>query len=258
MSTALVRWRRLGWVTWRQHRAALLIVFGLFALVAAVMAVAGLDVRAHAAVVESLARSSSSPDVWQLRLLGSALELQPVLAGLLLGAPLLAQEVESGSLRFTWTQEVSPCSLLAAKASLIASGLGVAAGAVSWEFAWWSRQVPDVIWYRVAAPQFGYFPWSYAAWTVFGFSLGVLVGAITRRTVPALVGTLAGYGLAFYLKAIDRLPDRDLTGFYRRYPFRLGDGGSRYPAEIHEFGILILASGLLVATTAVLVRRRSV
>ena len=258
MSTMLVQWRRLGWVTWRQHRAALIIVFGLFALTAAVMAATGLDARAHGAVVESLARSSSSPYVWQLRLLGIVLELQPVLAGLLLGAPLLAQEAESGSLRFTWTQEVGPCSSLAAKTILIATSLEVAAAGVSWEFAWWSRQVPAVIWYHVAAPQFSYFPWSYAAWTVFGFSLGVLVGAITRRTVPALAGTLAGYGLVFYLKAFDRLPDNNLAGFWTRFPFRYGDDGMRYPAEFHQFGLLILASGLLIASTVVLVGRRSV
>jgi hypothetical protein len=258
MSTILTQWRRLGWVTWRQHRGALIIVFGLFALAAAVMAATGLDARAHAAFLYSLAQSSSSPYVWQLRLLGSVLELQPVLAGLLLGAPLLAQEAESGSLRFTWTQDVGPCSSLAAKTILIASGLGVTAAAVSWEFAWWSRRVTAVIWYHVAAPQFSYFPWSYAAWTVFGFSLGVLIGAITRRTVPALIGTLAGYALVFYLKAFDQLPGNGLSGFWTRFPFRFGDGYSQYPGEFHEFGLLILASGLLVASTAVLVGRRSV
>ena len=42
--------------------------------------------------------------------------LLPVIAGLVLGAPLLAQEAESGTVQFAWTQGVSKITLVITKA----------------------------------------------------------------------------------------------------------------------------------------------
>jgi hypothetical protein len=255
---SLATWRRFSWVAWRQHRTGLIVVLGLFALPTVIMAAAELDVTAHAAVVDSLARSSASADAWQLTLLGGWLELLPVMAGLLLGAPLLAQETESGSASFTWTQGIGRGSSLAGKAILVAAGLWLTAAVVSLEFGWWSRLVPAVAQYG-DAPQFAYYPLSYAGWTVFGFSLGVLAGAIARRTVPALAGTVAAYGVLFYLGGFSRLPGINLTSFHTRIPFRGGLLVLRmvYPAEFREFAALILASCLLVAAAGLLITRRS-
>ena len=152
---------------------------------------------------------------------------------------------------------VRPGSSLAAKAVLLAVALGIAAASVSWEFAWWSRMVTAVVYYHFAAPQFSYFPFSYAGWTVFGFSLAVLIGAITRRTVPALVGTLAGYGVLFYLRGLYRLPNNDLAAFSTRFPFRYSFDDSYYTVQLRAFAALILLSGLLVAAAGALIHRRS-
>jgi hypothetical protein len=82
----------------------------------------------------------------------------------------------------------------------------LAAGLVSWLVTWWAGP-PD----RAGLDQFGSFdsrgivPAGYAA---FAFTLGVLAGALLRRTVPAMAATLAVFTaarLAFRLLARPRL-----------------------------------------------------
>jgi hypothetical protein len=175
----------------------------MFGLIAAYLAVTGLQPHWHSLLARPSPRSSNW-GVFGFPLpsfppLDIVLLLQPVVTGLVLGAPLLAQETESGTARFAWTQGVSKGTLLAAKAVSIAAALAVAAAGLGFEAAWWTGPMPR--WQRLdwADWFFSVHPLPYAGWTIFGFSLGVLLGAAARRTVPALVGTLAGYTAVFYL-----------------------------------------------------------
>ncbi|HET7013577.1 MAG TPA: hypothetical protein VFI65_06685 [Streptosporangiaceae bacterium] len=192
----LVRWRRLGWVTWRQHRASLLVVASLFVLTAATMWLSSLDPRGHTEVVRAAGFDPTGP-VLLYQVVVGAMVLLPVVAGLLLGAPLLAHESESGTVRFAWTQQVGRVASLTVKATSIGAGLAIAAAALGLEYDWWAVHRITVGQWDWATMQFSFHPLPYAGWAVFGFSLGVLIGAVTRRTVPALAGTFVGYTIVF-------------------------------------------------------------
>lgn len=161
---------------WRQARAQALIALAAV-LVVAVVAFAG-------------GRTSTMLRLW----LSVLVVVAPGLLGAFWGAPLVAAELESGSFRLAWTQDVSRVRWLALR--LAVGGLaGMAvAGLLSWVVTWWASPLD-----RAGLDQFGSFdsrdigPAGYAA---FAFALGVLLGALLRRTVPAMAATLAGFTAA--------------------------------------------------------------
>jgi ABC-2 family transporter protein len=160
----------MSWLAWRQARAQTL------AALAAVLVVAG------AAFIDG--RTSTMLRMW----LSVLVVVVPGLLGAFWGAPLVAAELESGSFRLAWTQDVSRERWLARR--LAVSGLaGMAvAGLLSWLVTCWAGPLD-----RAGLDQFGSFdsrgivPVGYAA---FAFALGVLFGVLLRRTVPAMAATL--------------------------------------------------------------------
>jgi len=183
-ASAQVPWRRLAWVTWRQHRAALTWTLLLSAVITAEMAVTG----------------SQPPVARPTGLGGTVLLLQaiPLLLGVFLGAPLLARETENGTARLTWTQYASRTRWFLAKAVPIAALLAIAAVGVGFEFGWWvsSFRFPADSW---PPETFNLQPLPFAGWVTLGFSLGVFLGEVVRRTVPAMAATLAGYAGLLYM-----------------------------------------------------------
>lgn len=126
----------------------------------------------------------------------------PGVLGVFWGAPLVAGELESGSFRLAWTQDVSRIRWLALR--LAVSGLAAMAvvGLASWVVTWRAGPLD-----RAGLDQFGSFdsrdivPVGYAAFAV---TLGVLLGTLLRRTVPAMAATLLTFTparLAFRLLA---------------------------------------------------------
>jgi hypothetical protein len=96
-TSARVPWRSLAKVTWRQQRTALA---GILALPAAAA-------MAMAAIAAPDYGSSYTDDPARVGLKSAVvilLQLTPVLAGLFIGAPLIAHEAEHGTLRLAWTQ----------------------------------------------------------------------------------------------------------------------------------------------------------
>jgi hypothetical protein len=174
----------MSWLAWRQARAQ--IAAGLAA------------VAAIAIAAVTVSRGDSTLRLW----LSVLVVVIPGLLGAFWGAPLVAGELESGSFRLAWTQDVSRARWLAAR--LTVSGLAsmAAAGLASWLVTWWAGPLD-----RAGLDQFGSFdsrdivPLGYAA---FAFALGVLLGALLRRTVPAMAATLLAFTaarLAFRLLA---------------------------------------------------------
>ena len=191
------RWGRLNWITWRQHRTSLVVVAGLIASTAVTIWLSSFNHHWHTARVYAAGLDQTGPALPNQVVVG-AMVLLPVVAGLVLGAPLLAHESESGSVRFTWTQQVGQGALLTVKATSIGAGLAIAATGLGLEYDWWATR-KIVLAGDWATVQFSFHPLPYAGWAVFAFSLGVLLGAVTRRTVPALVGTFVGYTIVFAL-----------------------------------------------------------
>jgi hypothetical protein len=102
-----VPWRRMAWVTWRQHRFALVGVAALLGGLAVWLWILGLQVHhAYAAAVACHPAGSaicddmfSRFDVSDILAKGFLLQAVPALIGVFVGAPVLARELETGTFR---------------------------------------------------------------------------------------------------------------------------------------------------------------
>jgi hypothetical protein len=160
----------MTWLAWRQARAGIAIALAVTLAVAVTALAAG--------------RADSALRQW----LSVLLIVTPGLCGVFLGAPLVAGELESGSFRLAWTQDTSRTRWLALRLAVtVLAGMAVT-GLLSWLVTWWAGPLD-----RAHLDQFGSFdsrhivPAGYAAFAV---TLGVLLGALLRRTLPAMAATL--------------------------------------------------------------------
>jgi hypothetical protein len=189
------------WVTWRQYRLQGAIALALLAAFAAVELTTGLQMSgAWHSLLKSCAGSigQNQPDptcgggqiIGQL---GNDLRvlsvLVPALAGVLLGAPLVAHEIETGTTSFAWTQGITRTRWLLVKTGWLLLAAAVCGGAVSALVTFWSGPVN-----AMRADQFdgnffdtqGLVPIGYA---VFATAVGIAAGALLRRTLPAIAVT---------------------------------------------------------------------
>jgi len=139
-----VPWRRLVSVTLRLHKGLLAGYVGFSVLVAVAMALTGLVLQASGRDVFSAAPHSP----WRLYDLASTslrlvLPLMPVLAGMFLGASLVAREIETGTARFAWAQGAGRARWLLASVIPVGLILVVIAAGLGLEYRWWmSSLVP--------------------------------------------------------------------------------------------------------------------
>ena len=192
-------WRRLLWVTWRQHRLPLVTVAILFAVLAALLVVQGIGMHAayqafglsysHPA---DTARTISFAGTFENEYLGVGmywprfLMFLPLVIGAFIGGPLIARELETGSFRFAWTQSVGRTRWTIAKLAILGLALTVMALGFSALFAWWYRPFEQLMGRATEVEGL-----VFAARLLFGFALGAFVGAVVRRTVPAIAVTMA-------------------------------------------------------------------
>jgi|tagenome__1003787_1003787.scaffolds.fasta_scaffold20983343_2 hypothetical protein len=188
----------MTWLTLRQLRASAAGLFAVVAAVAVVLAVTGPALfRLHRADPALFFDRLSSADSFLYYAGVGAVVLVPALIGIFWGAPLIARELETGTHRMVWTQSVSRTRWLAVKLGLTAlAALGVTA-LLSLAVTWWSspmdgaqsttrgalptRFTPIVFDGRGVAP-LGY--------ALFALVLGTTLGAVLRRTLPAMALTL--------------------------------------------------------------------
>jgi len=127
-----------------------------------------------------------------LRILIVPLVLLPALFGAFIGGPLVARDVEAGTHRFFWTQSVTRGRWLASSTGAVLV-TAVASGAIfSLITAAWLNVTN-----RVTGERFGELydmqgivP---VGATVMAAALGVLAGAVIRRTVPAMAATIGAF-----------------------------------------------------------------
>jgi hypothetical protein len=123
------------------------------------------------------------------------LYLTPALIGIFWGAPLISRELETGTYRLAWTQSISRTRWLAVKLGLagLAGLAGMAtAGLLSLMVTWWSSpldQLNQFNNYRLSPLTFGARDLTPIGYTA--FALGVTIGLLLRRAVPAIAVTLA-------------------------------------------------------------------
>jgi hypothetical protein len=194
----------MWWVTWRQHRAELLGALLLLAAVAVPLLVTGVAMHeeyrtsgAAACVADPAVRPGCGQLVaqfrdrhleWATRLMAGA--FLPAVAGVFIGAPLLAREFEHGTWRLAFTQGVTRTRWLAGRLALVGACVAAVTAAFAALFTWW-RGPLDEIGGRMRSVSFLIAVPSLTSAALFAFAVGVLAGAVLRRTVPAMVAALA-------------------------------------------------------------------
>jgi hypothetical protein len=139
-------WRRMAWVTWRQHRVALTGLVVALAAIGTYTWMVGLQLH-HAYAAELACHPAGSDACLQLTsgfnsvggflTNGWILQLMPALIGAFIGAPVLAREMETGSYRYAWTQGFGRWRWTLAKLAGLAVAVTAAASAISVLFSWY-------------------------------------------------------------------------------------------------------------------------
>jgi hypothetical protein len=122
------------------------------------------------------------------------LYLTPAMIGIFWGAPLISRELETGTYRLAWTQSISRTRWLAVKLGLGCLVSMATAGLLSLMVTWWSGpldQLDQFNNYRLSPLTFGARDLTPIGYTAFAFALGVTIGLLLRRAVPAIAVTLA-------------------------------------------------------------------
>jgi ABC-type transport system involved in multi-copper enzyme maturation permease subunit len=183
------------WLTWRQLRTQVLVAAIGLAVFAGYLVFLGFRIRHDytADVVNCVPsdcgnsrRLFTDRYVAPVSLLGLLLMALPGLIGAFWGAPLVARELEMRTDRLVWNQSVTRARWLAVKLLLVGLAAVAVTGAFSLLLTWSASRYDQWVGDRFAAMSFGtrnVVPLGYAA---FAFVLGVLVGLLVRRTLPAM------------------------------------------------------------------------
>ncbi|WP_318207478.1 MULTISPECIES: ABC transporter permease subunit [unclassified Streptomyces] len=191
------------WLTWRQFRTQAAVMFAAVAALAAALAVTGPQLAdlyraAGSRLVDQV--SSADQTVYYAGLL--VVLAVPAVIGMFWGAPLIARELETGTHYLAWNQGVTRTRWLATKLGLGTAAAMTVAGLASLAVSWWSSPIDravngggatDTYFPRLDPVAFaarGVVPMAYAA---FAFALGVALGLVIRRTLPAMATTFALY-----------------------------------------------------------------
>jgi hypothetical protein len=191
------------WLTWRQFRAQAAAVYVAVAAFAVVLAINGPRlVRLARAYPDSVFDQLSRIDHYLYNTGLVALALAPAIVGAFWGAPMVARELESGTHQLVWNQTTTRTRWLATKLGVTALAAAAAVGVLALAVSWWAEPLDGItgsargaLPSRVTPVAFamrGIAPVGYA---VFALVLGVAVGLVLRRTVPAMAVTLAVFTL---------------------------------------------------------------
>lgn len=182
------------WLTWRQHRAQVLITLGMalalgtFLLIHGLGTVSAGDGVAKDRLADVLARRFQPVYTYL-----SWIPVVPLLAGLFWGAPVLARELERGTHRIAWTQSVTRRRWLAAKLGLLGGavtvvGLGIGLMVSAWLSTFDGTRYADKF---GDTAMFGATGVVAGAWWLFAFMLGTAAGGLLRKMLPAFAVTIA-------------------------------------------------------------------
>ncbi|MDQ2812160.1 MAG: transporter [Actinomycetota bacterium] len=190
------------WVSWRQHRSQAIACLGLLAALALYAILLGTSMRTafgqDDGLVACLARSQGTGCPAAVHAFTdrfgsevnvafwSVLLILPGLIGVLVGAPLIARELEYGTWRLAWSQTVSRARWLTVKLALVTGGL-VIFGAAMTALITWYRAPMDRLTGRFPPNVYDFEGLVLTAYILSAFGFAVLAGLLLRRSIPAMV-----------------------------------------------------------------------
>jgi hypothetical protein len=190
------------WLTWRQHRAQVLITVGFMLALGTFLLVHGLGTVSAAAglandrLIDALGERYRSVYTYL-----SWLPVVPLFIGVFWGAPVLAREFERGTHRLAWTQSVSRRRWLAAKLGLLGLAVTLAGIALGLMVSYWLSTfdgTPYVDKFGDTA-MFGGTGVVAGAWWLFAFMLGTAAGGVLKKLLPTFAVTIAVFLLAMFV-----------------------------------------------------------
>lgn len=215
----------MTWLAWRQFRSQAVAALVLIGAVAITLAVTrpGLTSSSQVALhcKGALACAAARREFFAkdslLRHLANSLALAvPALIGVFWGAPLIAREVENGTFRLAWTQSVTRSRWMLTKLAVVGAASMLAAGLFSWTVTWWSSMYD-----RLQDSPFQQYDSRgivLIGYATFAFALGVTLGVILRRTLPAMAATFLVY-FAVHIAFSSWIRYHLLTPLRARSPF---------------------------------------
>jgi hypothetical protein len=193
------------WVSWRQHRSQAITCLGLLVILAAFAITVSTSMRAsfsHDALAGCLAHNPATGacqegvgafmnsfntvvniGFWALLL------AFPGLLGVVIGAPLIARELEYGTWQLAWAQTIPRTRWLITKLAVVTGGL-VLLGAAMTALITWYRQPMDRLTGHFINNVYDFEGLALTAYILLAFGLAVLSGLLIRRTIPAMVTAL--------------------------------------------------------------------
>ncbi|WP_426562904.1 ABC transporter permease subunit [Angustibacter sp. McL0619] len=204
------------WLAWRQHRKQALFTAVALVVLAALMIPSGIAMhntysdKGLAKCVtklgsgegpaftdqchNALSQFSNQYNPWLS--LGILFLILPLLVGLFWGAPLVAREVEHGTHRLVWTQGVSRLHWALVKFGLVGAVAVVVGVVYGLGMSWWIWPLTHI----GEQSRFSVFFFDMAGlvpigYTLFAVALGIFVGTVSRKVLPAMAFTLVGFAL---------------------------------------------------------------
>jgi hypothetical protein len=198
----------MTWLTWRQYRAQFVVGTAILAALCLLLVLTGLQLvsQYHTIITECASSTGNGqngvncstggglfvggPTVGFVSLIVLA---APVLAGLFLGAPMVAAELEAGTNQFAWMQGITRARWLAVKAGWLLLAAAAWGGVLAALTTWWASPTNAEHGSEFYPGRFDVLYLVPVAYAVFAMALGICAGALIRRTVPAMAVTLGGF-----------------------------------------------------------------
>jgi ABC-type transport system involved in multi-copper enzyme maturation permease subunit len=224
------------WFAWRQFRTQAIVATSVLVVLAVAFGVTGLHLyHVYDTAVKhcsshgdcgSVISAFENSNLFLQHFIQAGGVLIAALIGAFWGAPLVAREFESGTFRLAWTQSVSRTRWLLSKLAVVALAAVVTEGLFTAMATWWAKPYDHLnnLPYSVFDTR-DIVPVGYA---LFAVILGVVIGLLVRRTVPAMAltfATFAGVRILFtdYVRPHLASPLRYTTSFVA--PFQSSSGG---------------------------------
>jgi ABC-type transport system involved in multi-copper enzyme maturation permease subunit len=197
----------MTWLTWRQYRIQFAVGTAVLAGLCLLLLLTGLQLFSqYHTIISECASNTGGPSSQNCSTGGGLFSggpttgfvslivlAAPVLAGLFLGAPMVAGEFEAGTNRFAWMQSITRGRWLAVKTGWLLLAAAAWGGILAALTTWWASPTNAEHGSQFYPGRFDIVDLVPVGYAVFGMALGICAGTLIRRTVPAMAVTLGGF-----------------------------------------------------------------